>query len=69
MLFSFKIIEEFLPQMASREEIEKVARQKMVGVDMSDKAATGKLIGAVLKEFGGRADGKDVQEVVRSVLT
>ena len=62
-----KIIEEFLPQMASREEIERAAREKMSGMDMSDKAAVGKLIGATLKEFGGRADGKEVQEVVKSL--
>ena len=63
-----KIIEEFLPQMASREEIEKVVREKMSGADMSDKAAMGKLIGVVMKEFGGRADGNDVKAVVQQLL-
>jgi len=63
-----KIIEEFLPQMASREEIEKVAREKISGIDKSDKAAMGKLIGVVLKEFGGKADGSDVRAVVASII-
>ena len=63
-----KIIEEFLPQMASREQIEKVAREKMTNVDASDKAAMGKLIGVVMKEFGGRADGNDVKAVVSSLF-
>ncbi len=63
-----KIIEEFLPQMASREEIEKVAREKMSGVDTADKAAVGKLIGAVMKEFVGRADGNDVRAVIQTLL-
>ena len=63
-----KIIQEFLPQMASREQIEKVAREKMTNVDASDKAAMGKLIGVVMKEFGGRADGNDVKAVVSSLF-
>ena len=63
-----KIIEEYLPQMASREEIEKVVRAKMPGVDASDKAAIGKLTGAVMKELGGNADGQVVKEVVASLL-
>ena len=63
-----KIIEEFLPQMASREQIEKVAKEKMSGIDASDKAAMGKLIGVVMKEFGGRANGNDVKTVVSSLF-
>lgn len=63
-----KIIEEFLPQMASREDIEKVAKEKMAGIDKSDKAAAGKLIGVVIKEFAGRADGNEVKAVITSLL-
>jgi len=64
-----KIIEEFLPQMASREEIEKIARAKMDGIDKSDKAAAGKLIGAVMREMAGKADGGDVKAVVTALLS
>jgi uncharacterized protein YqeY len=60
-----KIIEEYLPQMASREEIEKVARAKMAG-GITD---AGKLTGAVMKEFAGGANGNDVREVVQKILT
>lgn len=70
-----KIIEEYLPQMASREEIEEVARQKMQELGMEAgspaevSAKAGKLTGAVMKEFAGRADGNDVKEVVQKLLT
>ena len=63
-----KILEEYLPQMASREDIEKVVREKMAGVDASDKAAAGKLTGVVMKELGGNADGTLVKEVIASLL-
>jgi len=62
-----KIIEEFLPQMASREEIEKVARAKQAEMNV-DQAGAGKLMGAVIKEFAGRADGAAVKEVVTSLF-
>ena len=63
-----KIIEEFLPQMASREEIEKVAKEKMAEMGVVDAEGIGKLTGAVLKEFGGRADGNEVKAVITSLI-
>lgn len=63
-----KIIEEYLPQMVSREEIEKVARMKKDELGVTDSSGVGKLTGAVMKEFAGRADGNDVKEVVSSIF-
>ena len=63
-----KIIEAYLPQTAAREEIEKVARAKMAELGVTDAAGIGKLTGAVMKEFAGRADGNDVKEVLASLL-
>lgn len=63
-----KIIEEYLPQMASREDIEKIVREKMAGIVPGDKAAAGKLTGTVMKELGGNADGARVKEVIASLL-
>lgn len=62
-----KVLEEFLPQMASREEIEKVARAKQAEMKV-DAAGAGKLTGAVMKEFAGRANGSVVKEVVASLF-
>src|SRR3989344_3507049 len=70
-----KIIEEYLPQMASREDIEKVARAKKealgieAGLPAEALAKAGKLTGAVMKEFAGRADGNDVKVVVASLFS
>ena len=63
-----KIIEAYLPQMVSREEIEKVARAKKDELGVADKAGMGKLMGAVIKEFAGTADGGDVKAVVESLF-
>ena len=63
-----KILEAYLPQMASREDIERVARAKKEELAVSDASGAGKLTGAVMKEFGGGADGSLVKEVVSSLF-
>lgn len=62
------IIEAYLPQMASREDIEKVVKAKIIELGVSDKAGIGKLTGAVMKELGGNADGNDVKAVIATLL-
>lgn len=62
------IIEKYLPQMASREDIERVAKAKKDEIGATDAAGKGKLMGAVMKELGGNADGGLVKEVVESLF-
>ena len=64
-----KIIETYLPQTASREEIEKVVRAKKDEMGVADASGMGKLTGAVMKEFAGRADGNDVKDVVQKLFS
>lgn len=61
------ILEAYLPQMASRENVLRVATAKKneLGLDASGK---GKLMGAIIKEFGGNADSAMVKEVVDSLF-
>ncbi len=67
-LNELKIIEGYLPQMASAEEIEKVARAKMAEMGVTDASGIGKLTGTVMKEFAGRADGNAVKEVLSKLF-
>jgi uncharacterized protein YqeY len=62
------IIQAYLPQTASKEEIEKVARQKIAEMGVSDQSGIGKLTGSIMKEFAGKADGNDVREVLQALL-
>lgn len=64
-----KIIEAYLPQSASKEDIEKVARAKMEELGVTDAAGIGKLTGAVMKELGGNADGNEIREVLLKLLS
>jgi len=61
------IIESYLPKQASREDILKVAETKKVEMNV-DAAGKGRLMGAVIKEFGGNADGAVVKEVIDSLF-
>ncbi|OGG56987.1 hypothetical protein A3D71_01255 [Candidatus Kaiserbacteria bacterium RIFCSPHIGHO2_02_FULL_55_20] len=67
-LSELKIIESYLPQMASREDIEKVARAKKDELGVTDASGAGKLTGVVMKELAGTADGNLVKEVIASFL-
>ena len=64
-----KIIEEYLPQMASQDEIRKVAEAKKAELGVTDASGLGKLTGAVMKEFAGRADGTVVKEIVQKLFS
>jgi uncharacterized protein len=63
-----KILEVYLPQTASRDEILKVAKEKKEEMGTVDATGAGKLTGAIMKALGGRADGNDVKEVVAELL-
>ena len=62
------MIETYLPQMMSREEIKKIAEAKKLELGVVDKTGMGKFIGAVMKACGGNADGNDVKAVVEELL-
>jgi uncharacterized protein YqeY len=62
------IIDAYLPSLMSREEIVTVAKAKMIELNLSPSADAGKLIGALMRDLKGRADGADVKAVVDSLL-
>ena len=63
-----KIISSFLPKPVTKEEIKKVAEKMIQEMDSIDNVSAGKLIGALMKELNGRADGNEVKDVVTSLL-
>lgn len=67
-MMELKIIEAYLPASASREDIERVAKAKKTELGVTDAAGQGKLMGAIIKEFGGNADGAVVKEVVAQLF-
>ncbi|MBP5204245.1 GatB/YqeY domain-containing protein [bacterium] len=58
----------YLPQLMSKEEIEKVVKSKMEELGVSSMQDMGRLMGTVMKELQGKADGSQVKEVVQGLL-
>lgn len=64
-----EIIQAYLPETVSIEEITKVVVAKITEMGCAgDMSKMGILMGAVMQELGGNADGGDVKEVVQKKL-
>ena len=62
------VLEAYLPTMLTQDAIRPVAVAKMAELGVTDKSKLGILVGAIMKELGGRADGGDVKAVVESLF-
>lgn len=62
------ILESYLPQMMSKEAIRPIAEAKMQEMGVTDKSKMGVLIGSLMKDLQGKADGADVKIVVESLF-
>lgn len=62
------VLESYLPQLMSREEIRPIVEAKKAELEVADKSKLGVLVGAVMKELAGKADGADVKAVVESLF-
>ena len=62
------IIEKFLPEALSEEEIEKVVVMTIESVGASGMKDMGKVMGIVSKELAGQADGKTISTIVKKNL-
>lgn len=63
------ILSEYLPEMMSEEEILPIASAKKEELGISDKSDIGRLIGAVMADLKGKADGADVKKVIDSLFS
>lgn len=63
------ILEKYLPAQLSREEIEKVVKQVVAETGAKGAGDLGRVMKEAMKQLAGKADGKIVSEVVKSLLT
>ncbi len=64
-----KVIEKFLPEQLTEEEIEKVVVMAIDDIGASGMKDMGKVMGIVSKELAGQADGKTISAIVKSKLS
>ena len=63
------IIEQFLPEQLTEEEIEKVVVQTIDALGAEGMKDMGKVMGMVSKELAGQADGKTISTIVKNKLS
>mgnify|MGYP006290492633 CR=1 FL=1 len=63
------VLEEYLPEQLSREEIVEEAREVIKAVNATGMKDMGPVMGRLMSKLKGQADGHVVNEVVRDLLT
>ncbi len=66
--FELAILEEFLPEQLSREEITVLVQEAIEQTGAISPKEMGKVMGALMPKVKGKADGKLVSAVVRELL-
>lgn len=64
-----EIIESYLPNQLSREELEEIVKQEIQNTNATSMKDIGKVMQAVLPRVKGRADGKVVNEIAKNLLS
>jgi uncharacterized protein YqeY len=62
------VVQSFLPQRLSADDLQSMVRKAIEETGASGPQDMGKVMKAVMPHVQGRADGKDVNELVRSLL-
>jgi len=63
------VIEQFLPQQLSQDEVSVMVDAAITATGASSMADMGKVMGVVSKEVSGRADGKTISTLVKARLS
>ena len=63
------VIEQFLPEQFTEEEIEKVVRGVIEEIGAEGMKDMGKVMGVANKEMAGQADGKTISMIVKKLLS
>lgn len=67
-LYDLQVIEEFLPKQLSDEELQIAVKDLIAKAGVEGPKAMGQVMGLASKELAGKAEGKRISEVVKSLL-
>lgn len=62
-------LQKYIPASMSIDEIKKIVLTKKEEMGIVDKSKLGQLVGAVMKELKGKADGADVKKAVEEIFS
>ena len=64
-----EVIESYLPEMLSEEEVRDIAREKIEELGAEDMSDMGQVMGVLMQELKGKAEGSVVSQVVKEELS
>ncbi len=64
-----EVIESYLPEMLSEDEVRDIARDKIDELGAEDMSDMGQVMGALMQELKGKAEGSVVSKVVKEELS
>ena len=67
--FQLDLIQKYLPEQISEEEIEKIVNETISTINVSSMSDMGRVMGALMPKIKGKADGKIVQQKVKEALS
>lgn len=67
--FQLELIQKYLPEQISEEEIEQIVSETISSLNVSGISDLGRVMGALMPKVKGKADGKIVQQKVREALS
>ena len=62
------ILQAYLPEQMSEDAIREVVRNQKTALNITDKSGMGKLMGALMNELKGKADGSTIKKIVEEEL-
>jgi uncharacterized protein YqeY len=67
-LFEAKVIEKYMPEMMSEDDIRKVVQEKITQMAASGTQSIGKVMGPIMGQLSGKADGGMISKIVKEEL-
>lgn len=67
-LFEAKVLEKYMPEMMSEDDIRKVVIEKIQAVGASGPQDMGKVMGPIMGQLNGKADGSLISKIVKEEL-
>jgi uncharacterized protein len=63
------VLSDYLPEQMSELDIKNIVKSKMSELNVSDKSGFGKLMGSVMQELKGKADGDMVKKIIEKEIS
>jgi uncharacterized protein YqeY len=63
-----EVIEQYLPKQMDEDELKMAVQEIISGLGVTSPAEMGKIIGVANKQLAGKADGKSIAAMVKSIL-